>query len=423
MRILIISTFFPPLNSIASLRPYSWAKHWSAAGHDVTVLTTEKNEDNATALKSPLEGFKVVSVPLPSFVSKLKNNNKGSSAGGKKGLVKRLFDYLRFERGVFNAARMPDFTDLWIAPAFAAIQSQGPWDLVISTAGPYSVHILAHRLKKKNLARQWIADYRDTWSNNYIYSGIFPFNRIERWLEHRLLKRADLVTTVSDPLADSFFTKFGCKNVQTIENGFDTDDVKDISHESIFPADGKYRIVHTGSIYLGKRDPTPLFQAIQRLQQAPMQRHLLDRLEILFVGPRQANLETLINEYGVANWVKLVGFVSREDALRMQRDAHALLFLAWNDPSVDGILTGKIFEYLFSKTPIIAVGAGELEASQKLILEAGAGFAFHSVDEIEEYLTTRLNGGKKDDLLFDETVLNRYSRKTLANKLLEMVQR
>ena len=42
MKILIISDYFPPLNSIASLRPYSWAKFWSKMGHDVTVLTTQK---------------------------------------------------------------------------------------------------------------------------------------------------------------------------------------------------------------------------------------------------------------------------------------------------------------------------------------------------------------------------------------------
>lgn len=43
MRILIVSTFFPPENSIASFRPYSWAKWWSRAGHEVTVVSTKKN--------------------------------------------------------------------------------------------------------------------------------------------------------------------------------------------------------------------------------------------------------------------------------------------------------------------------------------------------------------------------------------------
>ena len=63
MKILIVSTFFPPQNSIASLRPYSWAKWWSRAGHDVTVLTTEK-EEWANNLNLDCSGFTVIKTPL-----------------------------------------------------------------------------------------------------------------------------------------------------------------------------------------------------------------------------------------------------------------------------------------------------------------------------------------------------------------------
>ena len=65
MRILIISTFFPPLNSIASLRPYSWAKYWVLEGHEVTVLTLAKEEDPKVALNYPNPGFRLIEVPLP----------------------------------------------------------------------------------------------------------------------------------------------------------------------------------------------------------------------------------------------------------------------------------------------------------------------------------------------------------------------
>lgn len=360
---------------------------------------------------------------MPGFVSRLKkkqqtNNNQEK---GHKGIASRIFDYLRFKKGVFNATRMPDLADLWAIKAYQTIKKQGEvWDLIISTAGPYSVHFVAHRLKKKGLGRKWIADYRDTWSNNYIYPGIFPFNFVERWLEKHLLKQADLVTTVSDPLADSLRFLFPGTKVETIANGFDPDDLGSIDQAPIFFHDGKFRIVHTGSIYLEKRDPSPLFEAMRLMALDSEKKPLLDRLEVLFVGPRQANLEELITRYGVERWVKLSGFVSRENALRMQRDAHALLFLAWNDPSVDGVLTGKIFEYLFAKTPIAAVGAPELEASQRLILEAGAGHALGSVESIVDYLTERLKERKKEKLPFHEHVLKRYNRKTLAKNLLEI---
>ena len=150
-------------------------------------------------------------------------------------------------------------------------------------------------------------------------------------------------------------------------------------------------------------------------------RDILNKLEILFVGPRQANLEELIHQNKVGNWVKTVGFINRDEALRMQRDANLLLFLPWNDLSVDGVLTGKIFEYLFSGTPIIAVGGNGLEASQKLILEAKAGQLFTNIEDIKEFLTITLEKNKKIKNELDPNLLNKYSRKKLAMKLLEQI--
>ncbi|MFM8917928.1 MAG: hypothetical protein ACKOGP_09325, partial [Bacteroidota bacterium] len=60
MRILIISTFFPPQNSIASHRPYSWAKYWSKAGHEVVVLTTPKKKNSNQTIDTSQGGFQVV---------------------------------------------------------------------------------------------------------------------------------------------------------------------------------------------------------------------------------------------------------------------------------------------------------------------------------------------------------------------------
>ncbi len=406
MRILIVSTFFPPLNSIASLRPHSWAKFWSKAGHDVTVLTMEKSVSAANDLLLSCEGFKLIEAPAPALLKKLKKGGEGKGVAG--GWKSRLIEYLRFKKGIFNACRMPDFTDLWISPALKAVEAEAPYDLVISTAGPYSTHIVADAIKRRGQAKKWVADYRDTWSNNYIYPGIAPFRWIESWWERRLLKRADLITTVSEPFTRQF-TGLTKTPVVAIENGFDPSDLKDISAEPIFPCDDKIRIVHTGSIYLGKRDPTPLFRVLRDLKD--------DRIEVLFVGERQANLAALIEEYGVGAWVKEVGRVSRGDALRMQRDAEALLFLPWNDASVDGVLTGKLFEYLFSGTPILAVGATQLEASQQLIMEAEGGWVCLTDDSIKESLQKI----PEKNVIAKQSVLDRYNRKVLADRLLEAV--
>lgn len=433
MRILIIANFFPPLNSIASLRPYSWAKYWTEAGHSVTVLTTEKKIDPAVTLNLPNNGFDVIEIPMPNFINSLKDNYKASSSKqaphqpnsthfltkAKKYLIK-MFHYFRYSKGIFNSCRMPDFSDLWIRPALKAVYQKEKFDLVVSSAGPYSVHIIAASIKKKGFAKKWIADYRDSWTNNHIYPGMFPFTKIEKSLEKKLLCHADAITTVSEPLTHDLKVNHGNK-VFVVENGFDPSDLEELSPENMFPNDGKYRIVNTGSLYFGKQDPTPLFRSINAISNDPLHCHLLDSLEVLFVGPNQANLEEMIAYYNVGNWVKMAGFINRPDALRMQRDAHALLFLAWNDPSVDGVLSGKLFEYLFSGTPILSIGSPQLEASQKLILEAKAGQAFFSDNDLKQFLIQQLNRKAKVNCAIDRIVLQSYTRKNLALKLIHLV--
>lgn len=386
------------------------------------MLTTEKQQDPSVSLKLTLDGFNTIEVPQ----SQLFNRAKSSYTTGKpqnrhKKILSTFFNYARNRLGIFNACRMPDFADLWIKPARKAIENEKSFDVVISTAGPYSVHLLAYFLKKRGQAKRWIADYRDTWSDNYFYPGIFPINLIEKLLERKILRSADTITTVSSPFTESFRKKYKKESVVTIPNGFDPDDLKHIDPTSSFPDDHKLRIVHTGSIYLERRDPSPLFQAIADLQHS--HQNLLDSLEVIFVGANQANLQSLVEKYQVEKWVKLQGFVAREQALAMQRDANALLFLPWNDPKVDGIVTGKIFEYLYAKTPIIAVGASHMEQSQQMILDAKAGQTFHSVEAIKSYLVTTLQERDKRDLPCDQDFLKQYDRKAIAQHFLEVIKR
>lgn len=431
MKILIISTFFPPLNSIASLRPYSWAKDWSALGHEVTVLTMKKESKNSFDLIKPLDGFNVIEVDAPSFLRRLKRTYHNAQEGqrekyspmkGIKRLFTKTFQTLRYKFGIFNACRMPDFSDLWIKPALHAIENKGPWDMIVSTSGPYSVHLIAHKIKKtQHSPLYWIADYRDPWSCNHIYPGLFPFNLIEKTLERHILKSADQVTTVSTPLAKVLSKHLKLSNVTAIENGYSPEELEKLP-DTVFPDDEIFRIVYTGTVYLGKEDPSPLFEAIKSMSQNHETSALINTLQVIFVGPENSELERLIADYKLERWVTLQGLMPREIAMAMQRDADALLFLPWTDSKIDGILTGKIFEYLSSGTPIMAVGGKKLEVAQSLILEAKAGTILQTPQEIESYLKKKLRRDEEKKYHLDENILKRYDRKHLSQRMLELYE-
>jgi glycosyltransferase involved in cell wall biosynthesis len=414
MRILIISTFFPPLNSIASLRPYSFAKYFSKEGHDVTVLTTLKGGCHAP-LDLSFEGFKVIEVSQ----NKIVDQAKGVYQEKKRSFLSKSFDTLRKKLGIFSACRMPDFSQTWIKPAVLRIQQEAPFDVVVSTSGPFIVHFVAHRVKKSGWAKKWVADFRDLWCDNHIYPGLFPFTLVEKYYEKKFLKCADLVTTVSEPLKTTLEKKR--KGVHVIENGFDPEDLQNLCKDSVFAKDGRVRIVHTGSIYYGKQDPEPLFQAIAAIAETDPA--LVNSLEVILVGPNQEPLLSLVEKYKISHLVRLGGLVDRKESLRMQRDADFLLFLPWNDVKEEGILTGKLFEYLFSNTPILAFGGSKLDGGKKLISEMGAGFCFEfkEQDALKAFLVKALKERKKVSLSHF-CKLKKFTREELANKLLQLME-
>ena len=437
MKILIIAVYFPPQNSVASLRPYSWAKYWSRAGHNVTVLTTRK-PDHPTNTVYPFTGFKVREVEIPFFnrlrgtlgkgntakVAASKNVVKASFLSSLLGRANKLIQFLQNRFGVLSYCRMPDLTDLWVNPAFRAVANE-QWDLVVSTAWPYPVHQIAYRLRKNGLAKKWVADWRDIWIGNHLYAGLFPFTLIEKFYERHWMKKADFITTVSEPLADILRNRYGDK-VSVIYNGFDPEDYENLPSEKAYPQDGVFRIVYTGSIYSGYQDPSPLFEAISRLKNEG--RITPDRLQVIFYG-NNADMSALAKQFDISEYVQYGGFLPRQQALHYQRDADALLFLEFESKSLQGILTGKLFEYLFAGPPILAVGVGAGDSSAAVLRKTGRGESFGNridllLEKIVILMESKMNDTtpkRRSDAFRHDAEIFEYTRKKQAENMLRSV--
>ena len=436
MKILIVSAFFPPQNSIASLRAYSWAKYWSQWGKDVMVLTTPKRFSPANA-PMPCEGFDVLEVSMPGnrvarailgnpvvdgFLPNVDTAVRSDTSRRMATLPRRLLISLQERYGINNFMRLPDKHDLWARSALSRL-SDGKWDAVVTSGGPYSVHFVGYSLKRRGLADCWHLDWRDLWTDNHIYPGLPILRMLERHIERTFHSRADIITTVSEPLAAILRAKTETK-VEVIYNGFDPDDYANLPIEPVYPADRIFRIVYTGTIYAGKRDPTPLFTAIRLLDD----RGMVDsaHLQVVMAG-RNADVTELARRQGVASYVQYVGFVPRQDALRMQRDADALLFLEFEGAGVEGILTGKLFEYLFAGPPIIAVGIGSESSAGRIIEEANRGYTFgNDVERLSDVLLRLLSSDRhcrESNAHLSNPVIRRFSRSEQAAKLLSLVSR
>jgi hypothetical protein len=427
LKILIVTHYFPPLNKVGSLRTFSWAKYWSRMGHNICVLTTKKEwfDGNLNLNIDPIdiETIKVEEVSyLPiKILSKPKSREKQEltySQSNNSLYIDEMKNLLRKLRRYIGSTL--DIHDLWILPAVRkALEIYKNWsyEVIVSSYGPQASHIVAGILKRL-LHVFWVADYRDLWYGNHIFSGKWPFSIIEKNIEDYFVKKADLITVVSDPLREKLISRFGDK-VVTIENGFDHEEIKNIENKEFFPKDGKIRLVYTGTIYPQKRDPSPLFEAINILRNIGFE--VDKKLEVIFYGNDLGNLRELIKEYKVGNIVKTPGFVDRITSLQAQRSADGLIFLEWEDPSANGVLTGKLFEYMFSGRPIIGIGVSSKTAPGKLIEVSGTGIALGRDSMKIAEMLRKLLSGERINYSPSQEYLNKYTREVLAEKMLKEI--
>jgi glycosyltransferase involved in cell wall biosynthesis len=429
MKILIVAAYFPPQNGIGGLRPYSWAKWWSRVGHSVTVLTTYKKIDSS-AMFMDVSGFTVIDLPVTRFHSgvSIKDSTNvpvkfgGSDTTAIKGnplvkMLKKLLIKFSLETGCFGTIRFPDFHDFWAKRAFEKIKSE-KFDVVITTGGPYSVHRVGFDLKKLSPSIKWIVDWRDLWTQHHEFKGFFLFWPLEYFLERQFHKNANLIVTVSEPLKQ-MLEKTTKTRVEVIYNGFDFDDYNQITNNPR-KNNGAFTIRFTGTYFRKFQDITPLFAAVSNLKKQGLLKP--GDLSIEFLGGR-GDLTDIATDWQVAGFFVYLGYLPRVKALELQYDADALLFLEEVlDRKYQGVLTGKLFEYLYISKEIIAIGPHENTSACNLIQETRSGICFgNNIAKIEEYLIDRIVKKIPPSQQKDTDKINFFNRKTQAEKLLEYV--
>lgn len=424
MKILIVTHYFPPYNSIASLRPYSWAKYWSCKGNEVTVLTTRK-ETSETDLALDCTGFKVVPVDFLKEYGFLSKRYRFVSPTRPKGIDKvkkytlgaRIKKYIARTGTVGADCRLPNLYQLWVNKAIKRIKEENTvYDVVVGSFAPFAALAIAIRLKEQGIARKSVLDFRDLWVENHIFKGLPLVKVYEKELERKFCTKADLITTVSDPLARILHKKYGDK-VAVILNGFDAKEPIKATSSGV---DNTYiNLLYTGFIYEGHQDPSPLFKAVEMLKQENCE--FLSRLRILFVGWCADCVSKLLNVYPIGEYVQCEGFLPREQCILMQRDADILLFLDDKTEAGDGILTGKLFEYMFSGSFIWSIG-GRWQPSE-MIEKHRIGKAFGmEADSIKNELKKILSGKKvpKNDVAC-LSQLKVYTREYQVNRMLSLL--
>ena len=412
LRILIIAHPFPPQNTSGAHRTYSWARTWRDLGHDVHVLTPAKSTlDGTMDMERDMAGIHVHEVPY--LLSR-----GGHGAGSERVTffraqrwerLKTFTRRMRFSLAMFGDPRI--FAYWPMVRRGMAISRDAKFDVIIATSPPEMAFFVARTLARRT-GTPWVADFRDLWFRDMRLHQ----SRLASWLSgpvnRWLVKSASALVTVSRGLQERLASYLG-REVLVSYNGY-AESERNVAADTRVWDDGRLHVVYTGRMYPGKRDPEPLFRVLSSLRQGS------SRLCVDFYCFDDPWLHSLIAKHRVQEWVTVHGFVPHRESLAVQRAADVLLFLDWTDPQADGVLTGKLFEYLGSGRPILSLGARKDTEAARLIAETQCGVTLTSDEEIAGFVRDLLHSSRPSAV--ESTSVARFSREKQARQLLAAFQ-
>jgi glycosyltransferase involved in cell wall biosynthesis len=283
----------------------------------------------------------------------------------------RVLPHTRLIKWLKPLLLFPDSSNGWTSFALEAIRQLKEHmsiDAILTTSPPITCNLIGAQAKQI-LGVPWLADFRDLWSQdtsarNNGNNSVFHF--FDQRLETRILNQADALVTVSAPWAERLQQRVSKTKVQWITNAYDPEDF------AFLPVSltRSFSITYTGLLYEGKRDPTPLLEVLSELIDAGIL--LRSDVDVRFYGAPEPWLIEIVRKYGLEDVVKINATVKREEALRLQAESQILLLLGWHDPNERGQHTGKLFEYLGSRRPILGV-SGYRGVMSEVLEETGAG--------------------------------------------------
>ncbi len=424
-QVLIITYFFPPHPEVGGIRLRGLAKYLPEFGWEPIILTSPLPE-------KPDPQFKVVQTDdLGDIITYLKQKfglNENRLIEDQVGTLSRYYDkkinlfpkiIKLLKRLVKEIIAYPDEYKQWRSIALAKTHEllrNEKFDALISSSYPFTCHLIAKGIKVR-YSIPWIADLRDLWTRNHYYP-YSPIRKLfERGLELKTLSFADALVTVSDPLAQKLRTLHKGKPVYVITNGFDPDEVKEK------PLTKEFTITYTGYLYKGKRNPGSLFKAIAELINERMIER--QKIKIRFYGISGDHwLENEIQKYHLEDVVSMNPKIQRDIALDKQRESQILLLLNYDHPEEAGVYTGKLFEYLAAKRPILAIG-GPRGVVTELLEETRAGVHPLNYEELKKVLLEFYNEYKTCGYVpykGNEEKISKYSHREMAKRFAELLE-
>ncbi|PKB15525.1 glycosyltransferase family 4 protein [Flavobacterium sp. 5] len=423
-KILIITYYWPPAGGPGVQRWLKFAKYLPDFDIEPIVYIPENPTypivdanlekevpENVIILKNKIfEPYQLASVFS-------KNKTKKISSGIIPNQKKQTFldKTLLWIRGNLF---IPDARVFWVKPSLIYLEKyivENDIDIVITSGPPHSLHLIGMGLKKK-LGLTWFADFRDPWTTIGYHKALRLSTSAERKhkaLEYSVLNTADRII-VTSKTTKTEFKAITNRPITVITNGYDNEPVEKVS------LDANFSLAHIGS-FLSERNPVILWETlVELIQEIP---NFKAHLELKLIGAVSQEVLDTISQFNLESYLKNLGYVSHSEAIAHQRNSQVLLLIEINSDETKSIIPGKLFEYMVSNRPIIAIGPKDSDFAE-IITETNTGvfFDYTEKEKLKNTIILYYNQFLEEKLQSYGVGLQKYSRKNLTKDLVQLIQ-
>ena len=440
--ILFVAYFYPPLAGSGVYRSIKFSKYLSQYSWNPIVLTTDRPPPTWNYMDESL----IDEIPNDVTVYRISDPYDGIHRRELMGIIDdtglqkldqllmTVFEdnndalklYREYKKSdIKNITQIVLFQVMWAVEVIRFIEENYIYkslDAIYTTTGPDCAHLIGYYLKKKyNIP--WMADFRDEWTNNpyFSYDIKSPAYKLYYYLEKNILNMADSIISVSECIVSNFVTTFKVPStkVKSITNGYDELDFCNLEFKEC--KNNKFTITYCG--VSNTKLLNPIFEAINYL----IEHTSIDKEKVIIniVGSQREDNIKMIKNLNMDKLVILTEYCNHSNALKFMIDADILLLPIGDDIAFSGVYSGKIFEYLRSGVPILAIApyGGVVDA---IIQETGQGVSLLS-KESEKIRNTILGYYEKwRDCNRKHYYINpsimRFERKNLTSQLAAILE-
>lgn len=312
---------------------------------------------------------------------------------------------------------IPDARFLWVKPSVKYLTKyiqENNIDTIVTSGPPHSLHLIGLQLKK-DLGVKWFADFRDPWTTIGYHKALKLSSSAEKKhkaLEKEVLNTADTII-VTSKTTKTEFEAITTKPIEVITNGYDVEKVDKQ------PLDEKFTLAHIGS-FLSERNPSILWKALKELTSE--NKDFKHDFQLKLIGAVSQEVLDAISEFKLNDFVLNLGYVSHQEAVEHQRKSQVLLLIEINSEDTKSIIPGKLFEYMVSERPIVAIGPEGSDFAEIITTtNTGVFFTYDEKEKLKALLLKYYKEYQQQNLKVHAVGLQQYSRKSLTAQLSKLL--